>query len=103
MVNKTLTRIDPNRVERIILSLYESGREKRTTISRNANMSYDKCIKYLKYLEQINFVKKEVNEHDAVVYSLEIEGINICKSMLSQKSQLNNLDIGKKFLTCMFL
>ena len=99
----SLTRIDPNIVERIILSLYKSGREKRTTISRNANMSYDRCVKYLNYLEKINFVKKEVNEHDAIVYILEIEGINICKSMLSQKSQLNNLDTGKKFLTCMFL
>lgn len=102
MANKTLSRIDPNMVERIILSLYESGREKRTTISRNANMSYDKCVKYLNYLEKINFVKKEVNDHH-VVYHLEIDGINLCKIMLSQKSQLPNLDTSKKFLTCMFL
>jgi len=50
----SLTIIDPNMVERIILSLYESGQEKRTTMSRNAKMSYDKCVKYLDYLEKVN-------------------------------------------------
>lgn len=102
MADKNLTRIDPTIVERIILSLYESGREKRTTISRNANMSYDRCVKYLNYLEKINFIKKETNEHNATVYSLALDGINLCKSKLS-RSELNNLDTSKKFLTCMFL
>ena len=99
----SLTRIDPNMVERIIFSLYESGMEKRTTISRNAKMSYDKCVKYLNYLEQVNFVKKEIDEENAIVYGLATEGIALCKNKLSQKSGLNNSDTGKKMLTCLFL
>ena len=103
MANKTLTRIDPNMVERIILSLHESGREKRTTISRNAKMSYDKCVKYLDYLEKINFVKKEVNKENYVMYGLSLDGINLCKNKISQKSELNNFDTDKNVLSCLFL
>lgn len=90
-------------MERIILSLYESGSEKRTTISRNAKMSYDKCIKYLDYLEKINFVKKEINKENSIIYSLSLDGIKLCKSNLSQKPELNNFDAGKKMLSCLFL
>jgi len=98
-----LKRIDPNMVERIILSLYESGKEKRTTISRNAKMSYDKCVKYLEYLEQVNFVKKEVNDDNHITYGLTINGINLCKNKLSCESELNNFVTRKKILTCLFL
>lgn len=99
MVYKNLTRIDPNMVERIILILYESGREKRTTISRNANMSYDKCVKYLKYLEQINFVKKEVDDQNTIMFSLTNAGIDLCKN----KSDLDCSYTSKKLITCLFL
>lgn len=97
-----LTRIDPKIVKRILLSLYELGTEKRTTISRNANMSYDRCEKYLLYLEKINFVKKDVDESNLIVYGLTSDGFELCKNNLS-KSNSSYSDLDKKFLMMMFL
>lgn len=97
-----MTRIDPKIVKRILLSLYESGTEKRTTISRNTNMSYDRCEKYLVYLEKINFVKKQVDESNSIQFSLSSYGIELCQNNLS-KHKSRHSDIDKKFLALMFL
>ena len=73
---------------RLMITLYENGREKKTNLARNANMNYDTCVHYLVYLEFIDFVKKN-REDKYDKYDLTNNGINFCKKILSVKSSQN--------------
>ena len=89
MAKKKLKRFDVDVIERLLVTVYESGREKKTKLARNANLSYDRCVSYL---ESLDFVKKHNDgKHD--VYDLTANGISLCKRKLSdsfEKSKSNN-------------
>ena len=79
---KQLKRLDVNVMGRILMSIYESGSEKKTNIARNARLPYDKCSTYLDFLELIEFVKK--NDKDKhKMYDVTANGILFCKKKLS--------------------
>lgn len=90
MRKNKIKRVDLSILERVLLTLYDLGSAKRTIISRNANMSYDKCIKYLEYLESSGFAKQEKDENEFVVYSLTSVGIDMAKKKLALNLESNN-------------
>lgn len=75
MTIKKLRRIDLDVLERLIMVLYESTKEKKTNIARNSKMSYDKCVLYLDVLEMMEFVKKN-DDGKNIFYSLTSAGIS---------------------------
>lgn len=93
LVNNTkkLTRIDWNIAVRLLTVLYESGKIKKTTISRDSKMSYNRCIQYLDWFELLGFIKKEVDEERFEIFYLTDLGITFCRTKLNreQKSILN--------------
>ncbi len=87
---KKIKRVDLDILERVVDTLYDLGSAKRTVISRNANMSYDKCIKYLDYLESSGFAKQEIDENGFTIFSLTSIGIEMAKKKLMPKFEHNN-------------
>lgn len=84
-IKKSLKRVDLEIFDRIIQSLYEGISLKRTSLSRNAGLSYDHCVLYLDFLENLDFVKKENDSEDHYVFSLTVQGINYCKKTLNKE------------------
>lgn len=84
---KRLQRIDLNVMNRLIRTLHENVREKKTNIARKANMGYDKCTIYLGILEMMDFVKKETDGRYELV-SLTSAGIKYLEKIWDEK-QLN--------------
>ncbi len=87
-----IRRVDLDILERVLDTLYELGSAKRTVISRNANMSYDQCVRYLDYLESSGFAKKEIDENGFTIFSLTSSVIEIMsKKKITPKFKENNL------------
>ena len=63
MRENKIKRVDLDILERVLVTLYELGNAKRTIISRNLNMSYDRCVRHLDYLESSGFAKHETDEN----------------------------------------
>lgn len=76
--------MDLNVVDRLIRTLYENMREKKTNIARNANMGYDKCVIYLDALEIMDFVKRETSGRHELI-SLTSAGIKYLERIQSEK------------------
>lgn len=57
-----LRRIDIEVVKRIIVILFEDGRQRKTKIALKSHVSYDKCLRYLNWLELMNLIKKEKDD-----------------------------------------
>ena len=74
MKKKELQRIDWDIVKRILSSLYDEDKAKKTQISMRCKIGYDSCILYLNWMEMINLVKKETNEHGSEFISLSERG-----------------------------
>lgn len=83
---RELKKIDLDILKRIMIVIYEAGRSNKTTISRNSNMSYDKCIKYLNCLEMLEFIKRQKgrseNKKQIYVYDLTVHGIHFVRENL---------------------
>lgn len=90
MRKNKIKRVDLDILERVLVTLYDLGFAKRTIISRNANMSYDKCVKYLDYLESSGFAKQTKDENGFTVYSLTSVGIDMAKKKLAQSIEYKN-------------
>lgn len=58
---KELKRIDWRIVKRLVLQLYYNSREKKTNIAMHCNLSYDKFLLYLRWMETMDLVKKETD------------------------------------------
>lgn len=80
---KYLKRFDMEVMSRLMVTMYESGLEKKTNIARNSKMGYDKCMQYLDCLEILDFVKKKTDQDGHDTYDLTINGIGFCKRRLS--------------------
>lgn len=97
MIKNKIKRVDLDILERVLLTLYDLGSAKRTIISRNANMSYDKCVRYLDYLESSGFVKHEKDKTNFQIYSLTSVGIDMAKKKLlenfKEKNTINEIVI----------
>src|SRR3989338_9672568 len=82
---KKLKRIDWDIATRILKTLYLYGNQKKTTLERLINMSYDGCILYIGWLELLGFVKKEADERFEMIWLTDL-GINFYKTKLMEES-----------------
>jgi predicted transcriptional regulator len=73
---RDLKRIEWNTVKKIIISLDENGRMKKSHIATMCNMGYDKCLLYLNWLELMDLIRRDINE----------EGLN--EIILTEKGKL---------------
>ena len=95
MRENKIKRVDLNIFERVLITLYDLGNAKRTIISRNSNMSYDKCVRYLDYLESSGFAKQEIDENGFTIFSLTSVGIDLAKKNLNveEENSINKIVI----------
>lgn len=61
--NTDLVRINWNIIGRIVTLLHNQGRLKKSEIATKANLGYDKCKRYLQWMEMMELVRKEMNEN----------------------------------------
>lgn len=54
--SQTLKRIDVEIVKRMIFVLHDEGKQRKTRMALMAHMSYDKCMRYLEWLELMGIV-----------------------------------------------
>jgi len=87
---KELKRIDWDIATRILKTLYLYGNQKRTTMARLTNMSYDGCVSYVGWLELLGFVKREVDNRFEMIGLTDL-GINFYKTKLVKEPTLSNL------------
>jgi predicted transcriptional regulator len=87
---KQLKRLDVNVMERLVTSMYETGRQNKTNISRNSKLAYDKCVLYLKFLTTIDFVKKDFDDNGHEVFDVTPRAISFCKKKFSNMFDENN-------------
>lgn len=80
---KTFKRIEVPVMERVLSTIYESGRQNRTNIATNSKLAYNKCVRYIGFLEMIDFVR-ECRDSSSVVFELTPHGISFCKRKLSE-------------------
>jgi predicted transcriptional regulator len=66
-----LKRIDWHVVKRLIASLHHHGSLKKTQIATMCNMSYDKCRRYLDWLEIMELIKKEIDDRFEMIILTE--------------------------------
>lgn len=98
---RILKRIDREILDRILVVLYEYGKNKRTIIARHADMGYDNCVMYLNYLEMLELIKKENNEVHKEIFGLTDYGMRICKKILDaefENKQKQNSFTSEKIL-----
>ena len=60
-INNEIQRIDWKIIERLVRLLYYHNKLKKTHISTKCNLSYDKCRRYLDWMELMDLIKKEKN------------------------------------------
>jgi CTP-dependent riboflavin kinase len=61
-INKELIRINWNIVRRIIALLHHEIKLKRSHIATKGKMGYDKCIRYIQWMEMMDLVRKDVDD-----------------------------------------
>lgn len=76
--SQTLRRIDVEIVKRMILVLHEGGRQRKTKMALMAHLSYDKCVRYLEWLELMGMVCRE-NERGFEHIVLTDAGVELCR------------------------
>ena len=75
---RELKRIHWNIVKRILLSIFHDRGKNKTAISLNCNLSYDKFILYLNWLEMMELINRGHIENGLEVKSLSDRGIKLC-------------------------
>lgn len=83
---KALRRVDVEIVRRIITLLHEHGKERKTKMALKTHLAYDKCLRYLEWLEMMGFIHREGDGSGS-------EFINLTKSGNDLYFQYSNIDI----------
>ena len=80
---KELQRIDWNVVKRIMMKLYNAGKVTKTNLATKCNISYDKLILYLNWLEIMDMVNRSMDQ-DNKLESIKLSeiGVRFCKNKL---------------------
>ena len=71
---RELKRIDWSIIKRILRHLHDDGKEKKTNIAMKCNLSYNKLVLYLEWLEMMDFIKRELDEKKFECISLNEKG-----------------------------
>ena len=69
-----IRRIDWKIVKRLVTSLYYHSRMKKTQIATTCNLSYDKCRRYLCWMEIMDLINKDKNEEGFELIRLTEKG-----------------------------
>lgn len=77
---RTLKRIDWGVVKRIISLLHTEGGKKRTELAMKANLSYHKCILYIKWMETLELIIKKNDDRGYEKIILTERGIRLYKN-----------------------
>ena len=77
--NGMLKRIDWKIVKRIISLLYTEGGKKRTELAMKSNVSYHKCILYLRWMESLELIIKKYDDAGSEKIALTERGIKLYK------------------------
>lgn len=73
---KELRKIDWHVVKRVVVFLYYNSKTKKTNLATRCNLGYDKCIRYLDWMENMDLIRKEHKE-GAELISLNDKGMEI--------------------------
>ena len=84
---KELQRIDWNVTKRILIKLHITGRATKTDLATKCNISYDKLVLYLDWLEIMDMIEKDTEYENRLEYvKLSELGINFCSTKLTVDS-----------------
>lgn len=83
---RELKRIDWKTVRRVISTLHNNARMKKTILATACSMGYDKCRLYIDWLEMMELVKKEVNDEGHEELILTEKG----RSLYTRKFNIEN-------------
>jgi len=73
-IKNGIQRIDWKIIERLVRLLYFGSKLKKTHISTKCNLSYDKCCRYLDWMEVMDLITKEKNDDGFEVVLLTERG-----------------------------
>lgn len=73
-IKNEIQRIDWKIIERLVRLLYYGSKLKKTHISTKCNLSYDKCCRYLDWMEVMDLITKEKNDDGYEVVLLTERG-----------------------------
>jgi predicted transcriptional regulator len=74
---KELKRIEWGIIVRLVKLLYFNRKIKRTKIAMQCNMSYDKCVLYLDWLEMMDVIEKEIDKEGYTLIQLSERGSDL--------------------------
>lgn len=74
---KEIKRIDWRIVQRLVYQLYYNREEKRTNLAMKCNLSYDKFVMYLKWLDFMGLISSELDQDGYEVFKLNHRGIDL--------------------------
>ena len=73
-IKNEIQRIDWKIIERLVRILYFHSKLKKTHISTKCNLSYDKCCRYLDWMEVMDLITKEKNDEGFEIVLLTERG-----------------------------
>ena len=62
--HREIKRISWVTVQKLISILHENTRMKKTLLATSCGMGYDKCRRYIDWLEMMELIKREINNDD---------------------------------------
>jgi len=86
-----LQKIHWDTIEKIFLFLHENYGVKRSHISMHARMSYDKCVRYLDWMDERNFIVMEKDTRTgSIVIKLTPHGITFYNNVILFAKKIDN-------------
>ena len=82
--NGPIKKVDVEILRKVLGMLHEYGKCQKSILARKCNMGYDKCVRYLNFLDLIGFIRVEINDDFHEVVVLTALGIKFCKEKLSK-------------------
>ena len=86
-VKDPIKRVDVEILSKMLTVSYEQGKLHKSKLARKCNMGYDKCVKYLDFLDLIGFITSQIDEDDRELILLTESGIKFCKTKLANDSE----------------
>ena len=88
-----LVRINWNIVRKIVAILHHEIKLKKSHIATKGKMGYDKCRRYLQWMEMMDLVRKDVDEDGFEMVLLTDRAMILYKEKFENKLVLQKLDM----------
>lgn len=86
---KELQKVDWNVAKRIIVKLHDNGQVAKTELATKCNISYDKLIMYLDWLEFMDMIDRNAEQENRLEnIKLSEYGFHFCNVKLSSNSSI---------------